>query len=133
MQLIKQSILCVDDDEDSLELLTIIFEQEGFDVKSCNSLEDCLPLIYENDFTAIILDNWFSGGTSLEVCRKIRSFNSTIPIIYYSAEVRETEIKKALATGATAYLMKPDDFDEITETVSQLIQAKQAKVLQRPF
>ena len=124
----KQSILCVDDDPDNLDLITYIFEEKGFEVTTCKSLKDCLPLIRQNDFTAVILDNWFVGGTSLEVCQKIRASDPTIPIIFYSAEVRENEIEKALEAGANVYLKKPDNFDKITETVNGLIRKSQAEV-----
>jgi len=128
METNKPSILCVDDNEDNLELLEIIFREKNFEVKSCNSIDNCLPLIYEGNFTAIILDNWFANKTSIEVCQQIRRFDPTIPIIYYSAEVRETEIVKALQAGATAYLTKPCDFVNLTETVNRYIQLTRFKV-----
>ena len=128
MEANKQSILCVDDNEDNLELITYVFEEKGFEVTICNSLENCLPQIYENKFTAVILDNWFRGGTSLEVCQKIRSFSPDIPIIFYSAEVRITEIEKAFEAGANSYLTKPEDLDKLTETVSMLIRESQVQV-----
>lgn len=61
MVTIKQTILCIDDNEDSLELFTYIFEQEGFEVETCDSLEGCLSLIREKDFATVILDNWFQN------------------------------------------------------------------------
>jgi len=121
MKAIRPTILCIDDNEDSLEILTIIFGHEGFDVKTCNYLENCIPLILQNDFRAIILDNWFESGTSLEICREIRSLKPNIPIIYYSAEARPIEIAKAIEAGANAYLTKPDGLDKLTETVNRLV------------
>lgn len=96
----KRSILCVDDNLDNLELMAYIFEQEGFEVKTCDSIENCLPLVYENTYAAIILDNWFKGEARLEVCRGIRAFDPEVPIVFYSAEARTDEIEKALSAGA---------------------------------
>lgn len=126
MKAVKRSVLCVDDNEDNLELLEIIFEDKGFEVKTCNSLHDCLPLIRENDLSAVVLDNRFSGETSLTVCREIRSLKPNVPIVFYSAEARAAEIEKALAAGADAYLTKPEGFNELTETVIRLIDEKAA-------
>lgn len=128
METIKQTILCVDDNEDSLELLTYIFEQDGFEVKTCDSLEGCLPLIRQKDFVAVILDNRFENETSLEVCKEIRLLKPQTPIIYYSAEVRQPEIDQAIEAGASIYLKKPDDFDKLIETVSRLIQGTLTEV-----
>lgn len=59
--------------------------------------------------------------TGREVCRKIREFDKTIPIVFFSAEAREKEIRKALADGANDYLTKPMDFEMVAETVIRLI------------
>ena len=128
MQQIKPTVLCVDDHEDSLELLEIIFEMEGFEVKTCDSLENCLQLIYETEFSAIVMDQRFGRETSLELCSKIRAHYPSMPIIYYSAEVRKTEIEKTFEAGATAYLTKPDDFGNLTETVKKFVQLTQSEV-----
>jgi len=53
MAAIKKSILSVDDDKDNLELIKFIFEESGFEVLTCESLKDCLPLIHDNNFSAV--------------------------------------------------------------------------------
>ena len=63
----------MDDDKDSLELITFLFEAEGYKVTACDSLEDCLLQVRKNNFTAVILDNRFGNETSVEVCDEIRA------------------------------------------------------------
>ncbi|HSK72187.1 MAG TPA: response regulator [Pyrinomonadaceae bacterium] len=121
-------VLCVDDDKDNLELMTYIFEQDGFDVTACPSLEECLYQTRQNQFSAIILDNRFGEETSLEVCREIRSFNQTTPIIFYSGEARKKEIEKALKAGGNEYLVKPFGLDNIIDIVKRLVQETQIRV-----
>ena len=128
MKLSKQTILCVDDDKDNLELITFVFENDGFEVIACKSLEDSLFQIRQNHFAAIVLDNRFGNRTSLEVCKEIRSLKPTTPIIFYSGEVRQAEIDKALQACGDAYLVKPLGMDILTETVNKLIQKTQAAV-----
>jgi DNA-binding response OmpR family regulator len=98
-----------------------------FVVTTCDLLADCLPLIYKNDYSAIILDNRFGSETCLEVCRAIRSLKQNIPIIYYSAEAREKEIEKAIKAGASLYLTKPDNFDALIESTKHLIEENQKR------
>ena len=119
----KPSILCVDDDKDSLDLITYVFKNEGFEVTSCDSLEECLSQIRQKHFSVIVLDNHFGDGTSIEVCKELRSYNHHTPIIFYSGEARQSEIDKALECG-DAYLIKPIGFDKLTDTVKNLIQEK---------
>jgi DNA-binding response OmpR family regulator len=118
----KQPILCVEDDEDGLELLTYVFESQNFDVTACGTLEECLSKVRENVFAAIILDNRFGSRSSVEVCDEIRTYNPDTPIIFYSGETREEERKKAIEACADAYLLKPNDFSKLTETVTRLIE-----------
>lgn len=126
MKSAKQSILCVDDNEDNLDLITYIFKDENFEVTACTSLEDCLSQIRQKHFSAIILDNRFGDESSLEVCKEIRSSNPTTPIIFYSGEARETEITKALDACGNAYLVKPLDLDKLTDVANKLIEEAQS-------
>ncbi|MDQ3801363.1 MAG: response regulator [Acidobacteriota bacterium] len=124
----KHSILCVDDDKDNLDLIKFVFEEKDFEVIACDSLEDCLLQIRRNRFNAIILDNHFNDRTSLEICREIRLYNPYTPIIFFSGEARPAEIENALKAGGNAYLVKPNDFHKLTETVAAHIRQAQSEV-----
>lgn len=124
----KYTILCADDDKDNLEILTVVFKYADFEVLSCDSLEECVNIARNEKLDAIVLDNRFGNQSSLEICDKIRDFNSTIPIVFYSGEARQIEIDKVLKACADAYLIKPKDFDKLTDTVSTLIEKAQARV-----
>jgi DNA-binding response OmpR family regulator len=123
----KSKILCVEDDKDTCELLSFVFEQAGYEIEACSKM-DCLKLIHEEKFIAYILDNWFDGTSGVEICERIRSFDLDTPIIFFSGEARKSEIDKALKAGANAYLVKPNDFEKLTETVTNLIE-EQRKLL----
>lgn len=117
----KQIVFVCDDNADSCELIKFVFELEGYEVVSCDNLEDCLSEARQNKFDAIVLDNRFGQVSSLEACREIQAFNQNIPIIFYSGEARTSQMEKALKAGADAYLVKPNDFERLTRTVVSLI------------
>jgi DNA-binding response OmpR family regulator len=117
----KLEILCIEDDEDTCELVTFVFKDAGFEIESCGQT-DCLKLIHEEKFSAIILDNYFDGMSGVEICQEIRSFDQITPVIFLSGEVREAEIDKAMAAGANAYLTKPIDFEKLVPTTIKLIE-----------
>jgi two-component system OmpR family response regulator len=124
----KYTILCVDDDKDNLDLLTFVFEHADFEVLACDSLDECLDHARSKKLDAIILDNRFGNESSLEVCEEIRTFNPDVPIVFYSGEAREIEIHKVLTACADAYLVKPNDFEKLTQTVVKLIEETEAAV-----
>jgi CheY-like chemotaxis protein len=128
MQVSKYTILCVDDDKDNLDLLTFVFEHADFEVLACDSLDECLNHARNKNLDAIVLDNRFGNQSSLDVCEEIRAFNPEIPIVFYSGDAREIEIQKVLTACADAYLIKPNDFEKLTQTVVELIEETQAAV-----
>lgn len=115
-------VLVCDDNNDSCELLEFLFKSSGFKVICCDNLDDCLAQAQENILDAVILDNRFGEYSSLEVSRQIRDVNLTLPIVFYSAEARRSEIDKAIDAGASAYLVKPGDFEKLTGTIINLIE-----------
>ena len=121
----KKTILCVDDNTDNCELLTFIFEQQGFEVIACESIEECDIEIRKRKLSAVILDNHFGDTTSLEICKEIRLFDPTVPIVFYSGETRPNEIEQALQAGANAYFVKPNDFDKLTDATARLIKERE--------
>ena len=121
----KTRILCIEDDADTCELITYVFAQKGYEIETGHQM-DCLKLNREEKFAAIILDNYFIRLKGTDICREIRSFDQTVPVVFLSGEARKAEIEKALAAGANAYLLKPNDFEKLTETVIKLIEESQA-------
>jgi two-component system alkaline phosphatase synthesis response regulator PhoP len=124
----KYSILCVEDDKDNSDLLTFLFESEGFEVQTCDTVEECLHYALRKNFDAIILDNRLGHTTTLGACQEIRNNDPNVPIIYYSGESRPKEIEKALQDCAVAYLVKPDDFEKLVPTIIKLIQETAVEV-----
>lgn len=117
----KLSILCIEDDTDTCELIEYVFKQEGCQVTSCGN-RDCLKIVEDEKFSAVILDNYFDGLSGVEICLKIRERHPQTPIIFYSGEARQSEINKALVAGATDYLIKPTGFERLVEKAFSLIQ-----------
>ena len=120
----NSKILCIEDDEDTCDLVTYVFKDAGYEIKSCGQTE-CLKIIHEKKFSAIVLDNYFDGKSGVDICRQIRSFDQITPVIFLSGEVRKTEIDKAMAAGANAYLTKPTDFEKLVPTTIKLIEQSQ--------
>jgi DNA-binding response OmpR family regulator len=67
-----------------------------------------------------MLDGWLPNVDGFEVCRRIRQFDATTPILFYSGAAYESDKQKGVAAGANAYVTKPD-FDGLLETMLDLI------------
>jgi DNA-binding response OmpR family regulator len=122
MEVPKPVILCIDDDDDTRELIKFTFRLADYQVTTCSTAEEGLLQAEKGGFGAIILDNRFGDSSGERICREIRRLDQSVPIVFFSGETRPKEIDKALAAGANAYLVKPNDFEKLTETVISLIE-----------
>ena len=114
-----KSILCVEDNTDTCEMLAVLFSEYEF--VSAHDLQKASAFIEERHFDLYILDNWLPDGSGIEFCKKIRAANATIPIIFVSGAGYESDIQEAIDAGATRYLIKPCEPETIEKIVKELI------------
>ena len=111
---IQPHILLAEDDADTREILQLILHRAGFRVSLAGDSSEVLQLVAANHIDVLLLDNWMPGMTGIELCRQIRSFNQTIPILFCSGAVTEADKKAGFAAGAQGYIAKPFDPDDLT-------------------
>jgi CheY-like chemotaxis protein len=116
----QKTVLCVDDNDDNLELLKILFELADYQVTACSTGEECLEQVKKGEYSAIVLDYRLPDKDGLEICREIRELVPGTPIVFYTADVRNSSRQAAFSAGADAYLLKPDDLNNIISTVNDL-------------
>jgi DNA-binding response OmpR family regulator len=114
-------ILYVEEHAESCELLALWLNNYGYEVDTANTMSDGLSLAKGGAFDAYILSGKFIDGTGLDLCRQIRLFDRTTPIVFYSALTRDTDLVAAVTAGAQAYLIKPNDFEQIESTIKHLV------------
>lgn len=117
-----KTVLCVEDDKDCYELLQFVLENEGFRVVSCATSNEGLQMAKQNSFAAIILDNRLADISGIEICQQIRIYDKQTPIIFYTASAYPKDREAGLAAGANAYLVKPNDFDNLVATTLSLVE-----------
>lgn len=116
----RKRILCVDDDEDTRDMMDVLLGEYGYEAVIAASVSDALERARSGGLALCILDHWITEGNGIELCRQIRAFDSQTPIMFYSGAAYKTDIQKGLDAGAQAYLIKPD-FDRLKPTIDRLI------------
>lgn len=112
----EQRILIVDDDETTLDLLSMQLQSEGYQVETASSGAEALEFIKRRVPDLILLDLLMPDIDGLEVCRAVRAF-SDVPIIVLSAVGLEDKKVEALDLGADDYLTKPIGVRELKARV----------------
>jgi two-component system, OmpR family, response regulator len=117
----KRRILCVDDNEDSCEILSIVLGNAGYECVSTGTVAEALNKTSTESFDLILLDNRLPDGSGLELCQQIRDFNGDIPICFYTSDGFPAHREAAMQAGANAYLIKPVYPDELEQVVKGLL------------
>jgi len=114
-------VLYIEDDEDTRELVKYAMGMNNYNVIAAPNCEDALLLARTNHFDLYLIDNWMSGGSGIELCKKLREFDPWTPILFYSGAALERDKREAFDAGAQGYLVKPAGPDELMMEVFRMI------------
>lgn len=118
---LKKKILVADDDWAIVEVLTMILEGDGYEVKGTAN-EQTLSVIESYVPDLLILDIWMVGIDGRDICKYLKSHQriKQIPVIIISANNNiETLVKEA---SADDFIEKPFDMDELLLKVKEYVQ-----------
>lgn len=115
-------ILYIEDHEDTRELVTLLLAQKSYEVITGSTIETGVALAGSGQFDLYLLDSWLPDGSGLDLCQRIRQFDQTTPILFYSAAAYAADHEMAMKCGAQAYLVKPSPISELCDMVNQLIE-----------
>lgn len=118
----KQQILVVDDDTKNIFALCAVLRSRGFTCISSQSAQEGIDQLSSNKNIGIVLmDMMMPDMDGYEAISKIKTMKtcSSIPIIAVTAQAMPGDREKCLGAGATGYLAKPVDIDQLVELVQQ--------------
>ena len=126
---VLKTILIVDDDPPTVELLKFTIEDAGFKTLTAVTGEEALEKIKKQKPDLVLLDIMLpmkDGYSVLEELRGTQAFK-LLPIVIISAKVQEVDISFGLELGANDYLTKPLDLPDLVKRVSDLLAQKEQK------
>ncbi len=123
----ESRILVVDDDERIVDIFAFILSRDGYQVLTATDGFAALNLIEREHPDVIVLDVLLPGIDGIEICRRIKSSESTrfLPVILVTALSARASRHEGLSAGADDFLQKPPDTVELTVRVRSLLRAKQ--------
>jgi len=119
-------ILVVDDVPGNVTLARSVLERDGYNVTSVGGGEEALEAVAREQPDLILMDIVMPGLSGFEVCRRLKSEQSTrlIPIVLVTA-LRESEDRiHGFEMGADDFLTKPINAPELRARVRSLIRIK---------
>jgi CheY-like chemotaxis protein len=114
----RKKIMVADDDADILEVMNLILNMKGYDVKTETNGEKLLEM-KEDIPDLLLLDIWMSGMDGRDICKKLKTRQETrdLPVVMLSANIDIEKI--SMDCGATDYLPKPFDINELVGMIEK--------------
>lgn len=123
----SRRILVVEDDEAIAELLEIILEMAGFQVRLAGSANTALQVVGVFAPDAIVVDIKLPDGSGIELLRKLREERHiTAPAMMLTTTIDPVVVADALAVGANEYLTKPFDDRVVVQRLQRLMNCQTA-------
>jgi DNA-binding response OmpR family regulator len=116
-------VLFVEDTADTRDLVEFSLQSDGFTVTSAQTAEEGLAFARTQTFALILLDIGLPDKDGLELCREIRRFDQTTPILFYTAFAELLDQEEARKAGAQGCLRKPEDTARLAEVARKLIES----------
>lgn len=135
----QQSILIAEDNRDLMNLLKINLSDQGYLIHTSENGEEALEKYQSESPDLLILDVMMPRLDGLEVCKRIRKTDRTIPILMLTAKSEELDKVLGLELGADDYMTKPFSIRELLARVKAIFrrveaqheeQAEEARVLE---
>lgn len=118
----RVTVLAVDDDRDTTDLLRHLLEMNGATVITANSGAEALQLAGDRDLDVVVSDISMPSMDGFEFVRRLRSLpgKEHVRVIALTGFGREEDIQKARNEGFFAHVTKPLDVEALLGFVREL-------------
>jgi DNA-binding response OmpR family regulator len=118
-----KKVLVAEDDADIQFLITYSLQYAGYKVVEASNGGEAVDLAQKEQPDLIILDVRMPKVGGLEACVQLKSQTLTreIPVVFLSARGQDAEVKRGLALGAEAYVLKPFAPEELLRRVDDIL------------
>jgi two-component system NtrC family response regulator len=113
-------ILVVDDEPAQRELISGFLKKQGFDVSSAENGVKAVELFRQDSIDLVLTDQKMPHMSGLDLLQAVRAINPVAPVILMTAFGSIEAAVSAIQGGATDYLTKPLNLDELLYRIRQV-------------
>jgi two-component system sensor histidine kinase/response regulator len=118
-QTVQPTILVVEDDSSMLEIISLLLEDEGYQVVQANNGRAGLSTLEDSQPNLIISDVMMPGMDGFDFYEQVRAKMewAQIPFIFLTAKGQRTDVRRGMGLGADDYLTKPFEPEDLLSAV----------------
>ena len=118
----NENILIVDDDESTCKTLALIFNKKGYNVQTAGTGYEALEIARNNSFNLVLLDIKLPDVEGIELLVPLKKMHPDMETMMMTAYSSLETVIRALNEGASAYIMKPLEIDDILNKISTVFE-----------
>ncbi len=116
---VPSRVLLVDDEREFVQTLSERLELREMGSAVAYDGESALTLVAEDDPEVMIIDLKMPGIDGMEILKQVKATRPEIEVIVLTGHGSEADRKQCMQLGAFAYMQKPVDIDELSETLKK--------------
>jgi PAS domain S-box-containing protein len=115
----RQRILLVEDNEDTLRVMSKVLKSFGYDVRTATGVKDALNIADTEKFDLLVSDIGLPDGSGWDIMRQLRPRQS-LRGIALSGYGMDEDIRKSREAGFEHHLVKPVNFDMLHNAIKNV-------------
>jgi DNA-binding response OmpR family regulator len=130
----QRTVLVVDDDPDSLQVLSKIMEKAEYRVVTAISGAECMDVLQRQTPDLILLDVMLPDVSGTDLCVTIRNdsaFNDTVIFLISGVKIASADHSFGLEIGADDYINRPFQSRELLARINSIFRLKESAVRKR--
>ena len=124
---LKPRILVIDDEAAIRDSLRMILEYENYEFAGASNGQDGLAQIQRERPDLVLLDIKMPAMDGMDVLRKIKSLDETLPVVMISGHGTTATAVEAIRSGAVDFLDKPLSSERVIVTIQNTLNQSQLR------
>jgi DNA-binding NtrC family response regulator len=120
-------VLAIDDEKSILELLGVVFQKEGYRVRTNPGNPQAFELIEAGEYDVLICDIKMPGVDGMALLERSKELHPLTPVIMITAYGSVKQAVEALRMGALDYVVKPFEVEELKILVAHGLEEKRLR------
>ncbi len=121
MDMIKPTILIVEDEPEVLKINARMLKRRGYDVITAGTVAESYRLLSSVTPDMLILDIMLPDGSGYDICENFRRASDN-PVMFLTGKNEISDKVEGLGRGGDYYLTKPYSFDELIAVAERLLE-----------
>lgn len=120
----QHKVLILEDDLDLRDTLEEALMAEGFNTVTTDSSDTVIDLTFNSRFDLYLFDVNVIGMDGFELLHALREAGDETPAIFLTSKKNPHEVVEGFSVGASDYMKKPFDMDELLARIMRFLQKK---------